>query len=55
MEKECCDIKFSETEKGYRIEITGEDIKTRCKPFFENCCSPDYLKKCFEKCCGIKE
>ncbi len=50
--KECCEIKVTEIENGYRIEIKGEDIKEKCKSVLENCCSEDNIKKCFEKCCG---
>ena len=27
MEKECCNIKVTETEKGFSIEVTDENIK----------------------------
>jgi hypothetical protein len=53
--KDCCNIKVTETEKGYRIEVTGEKIKEKCGAFIENCCSDENIKKCFEACCGSKE
>lgn len=55
MKKGCCDIKVTESENGYHIEVTGEDIKEKCKSVFENCCSEEAIKKCFENCCGFKE
>ena len=27
MEKECCDVKVTETNDGYRIDLKGEKIK----------------------------
>ena len=51
--KHCdCDFKVNETENGYCIEISGKDVKERCKSFFENCCSVEDIKKCLEKCCN---
>lgn len=52
MKKDCCNIKVTETENGYTIEISGEGVKEKCKSTFENCCSQENIKKCFEKCCG---
>ncbi len=52
MKKGCCDIKVTETDKGFQIVIEGEDVKEKCKTVFENCCSEDSLKSCFESCCG---
>jgi hypothetical protein len=51
MEKKCCKFKVTETENGYRIEITGEGVKEKYKSVFENCSCEDNIKKCFEKCC----
>lgn len=55
MKEECCDIKVTEIENGYRIEVTGKDLKGRCKSVFEKCCSEENIKKCFQSCCGLKE
>ncbi len=52
MVKECCDIKVTEIENGYRIEIKGEEVTEKCKSAFENYCSEENIKKYFEKCCG---
>lgn len=52
MEKETGRITFSETEDGFRVEVTGESLKKAlssccCMPFFvraqqdsTDCCSP---------------
>lgn len=55
MKKECCDVKVSELENGYTVEITGDDVKEKCKDIFDNCCSGKNLKKIFQECCGSKE
>lgn len=52
MEKKCCDLKVTELDNGYRIEITGEAVKDKCKVILENCCSKEHIKKCFDNCCG---
>ena len=52
MKKECCNIKVTETDKGFQIEIEGEHVKEKCKTVFENCCSDENIKNCFESCCG---
>jgi hypothetical protein len=44
MEKECCQINVTELDNGYRIEITGEDVKEKC-----NC--PQIL----QQCCGDQQ
>lgn len=48
---DCCDIKVSEAENGYTIEITGKDVKEKCKTIFDNCCSEGNLKKMLQSCC----
>lgn len=30
MEKECCTIKVTELDEGYRFEVTGPEVKDRC-------------------------
>ncbi|MEW6075487.1 MAG: hypothetical protein AB1530_04175 [Candidatus Omnitrophota bacterium] len=55
MEKSCCDCKVTETDNGYRIEITGDSVKEKCKAVFDNCCSPGNIAKCFQGWCGSKE
>ncbi len=54
MKKGCCDVKVTEIENGYRIEVTGDGIKERCKAVFENCCSQGNIEKCLQACCGVK-
>jgi len=52
MGKDCCDMKVTEIKDGYRIEITGKDIKEKCKDMMKNCCSDE--KACEEilkNCC----
>ncbi len=45
MKKECCNIKVTEKEDGYQIEVTGEDIKEKCKTILESCCCGKEQKK----------
>ncbi len=54
MEKQCCSVNVTELEKGYRFEITGDDLKEKCKAAFENCCTVENMKKHFSGCCGTK-
>jgi hypothetical protein len=51
MQKECCNIKVSETEKGFSIEVEGDSVKERCKEMMESCCSKDTMKNFFQSCC----
>ncbi len=56
MGQDCCDIKVTELDKGYRIEITGEDVKEKCKTIVENCCTgetpwAEMMKSCMPSCC----
>ncbi len=51
MGKDCCNIKVTETEKGYSNEVTGEDIKDKYKSILDNRCSQEKIKKHFESCC----
>lgn len=39
-----CKVEVIELEKGYQIQITGDDVKDAMKP--EN------LKRCIEACCS---
>lgn len=38
MEKECCNMTFTETDKGFRVEITGKEIKEKFQAMMEGCC-----------------
>ena len=52
MEKECCNVKVTETEDGYRIDVKGEDLKEKFETVFKNCCGDEMKKKVFQFCCG---
>jgi len=52
MNKDCCNINVKELENGYSIEITGKDVKTKCKAVFESCCTDEKIKDCIKSCCG---
>jgi hypothetical protein len=52
MEKECCNIKCTETEKGYRVDIEGEKVKEKIKEATDQCCSGDMMKNAFKSCFG---
>jgi hypothetical protein len=52
MKKEFCNVKISETEKGYCFEVEGEEIKSRVKQAMESCCSKDSMKDRFRSCCS---
>jgi hypothetical protein len=53
MEKECCQIKFIETDKGFKIEVEGmtmkQAISSCCIPI--GCCMP----KAAAECCPPKK
>jgi hypothetical protein len=53
MEKDCCNMKVTEIENGYCIEITGKNVKEKYAKLMKNCCSD--VKSCEEilmKCCS---
>lgn len=51
MEKDCCQIKATEIENGYRIEITGENIKNcNCCEMLKSFCGTQ--KKTDDKSCS---
>ena len=52
MKKDCCKIDVSEVENGYCVEITGEDVKEKCKSVFENCYSEEKIKSFIQSCCS---
>ena len=54
MEKQCCSINVTELENGYRLEITGDDVKAKCNTMIENCCAKEHMKNCFPMCGGTK-
>ena len=52
MEKECCNVKVTETDDGLRIEIKGEGVKEKAATMLRNCCGEETGKKGFQCCCG---
>lgn len=54
MEKQCCNASITELENGYRLEITGDEIKGKCKTIFEKCCTDGNIKNIFQCCGGSK-
>ncbi len=55
MKKDCCNIKVTETEKGYRVEVTGDEVKTKCKEILEKCGKDNISCSEFFKSCGCKQ
>ena len=54
MKKGCCTINVEEIEDGFRVEVTGEDVKEKCKTALETCCS-EKMKSMHTSCCSSKE
>jgi hypothetical protein len=54
MEKQCCNVNVTELDNGYRLEITGDEIKAKCKTMIENCCAEGNMKNWISACCGTK-
>lgn len=48
MEKECCNLRVTEIEDGYRLELTGQEVKGRCKTILEKCYAEGGMKNCFQ-------
>jgi hypothetical protein len=48
MEKECCQVKFIETDNGFKIEVVGKTMKEMmsacCIPIA--CCAPKTSSEC---------
>ncbi len=55
MEQECCQIKITKIDNGYRFEVTGEGVKENCDCFkvLQNCCTCKPKESSREKsnCC----
>jgi hypothetical protein len=53
MEKECCQVKVTELDDGYRFEITGKDIKGKynCWEIFQKCCEKQQKDGDSSACC----
>lgn len=51
MEKECCNVKVTETEDGFRIDVKGEGLKEKFETVLKNCCGEE-MRKRFQSCCG---
>lgn len=52
MEKECCNVKVTETEDGFQINVKGENLKEKFETVFKSCCGEELKKKGKEFCCG---
>lgn len=52
MEKECCNMKVTETDDGLRVDIKGEGLKEKCETLLKNCCSEEMKEKLHQCCCG---
>jgi hypothetical protein len=44
-----CEVKLTETEEGYSLEVKGKDVKERLKGCFEQ------AKRLIEMCCAGKK
>lgn len=51
MEKECCDIKVTEIDGGYRLDVKGPDLKERFMEMLKHCCGDEAKKHMFKSCC----
>ncbi|MEE9441219.1 MAG: hypothetical protein V3V99_00935 [candidate division Zixibacteria bacterium] len=49
MEKDCCQVKVTEIDNGFRIEVTGDNVKSK----FAGCCGPmmGVMKMGTSECC----
>jgi len=52
LKKECLNIKISETDNGYNVQVEGEQVKSKVKDVMENCCSKESMKNWFQSCCS---
>jgi len=52
MEKNCCNIKVTEIEDGFRFEVTGKDVKDKCKIFTDCCTDEKSCEEILKKCCN---
>ncbi len=52
MDKECCNVKVTETDEGLRIDVKGKGLKEKFETLCGNCCSEEMKKKGFQFCCG---
>jgi len=52
MEKECCQVKFIETDNGFKIEVVGKTMK-EMKEMMSACCIPIAccVPKTSSECC----
>ena len=55
MKKECCNIKVTEIEDGFRFEVTGKDVKTNCKIFTDCCKDEKSCEEFMQKCCKAEK
>lgn len=55
METKCCNVSVTEIEDGYRLEVTGQEVKGRGKTIFEKCFTDENMKNCFQVFSGLKK
>jgi len=55
MEKQCCNFSVTELEDGYRLEVTGQEVKGRCKTIFEKCCTGENMNNCFQMFSNLRK
>jgi len=51
MERKCCNIEVTETDEGYLLKITGENVKEQVRRCLERCCKGDEPSSKKEGCC----
>ncbi len=50
-----CEIKVTELDNGYQIQVTGDEVKDRCKDLKDKCCDEKTVKKMISCCCDSDE
>ncbi len=57
MSEQCCKIEVTVIEGGYRVEITDEAGKCKCKcaPALDKDRIAECIRKCLESCCAEEE
>lgn len=51
MNDECCNIKVTEMDDGYRVEVTGKKFKDHVQSVMKKCCTEGKPWKEFMKDC----
>jgi hypothetical protein len=55
MEKECCTVRINETDKGYRLEIEGDEVKSKCAEMLKKCCTEGIMKTWRQSYCSSEK